>query len=223
MLEDQNDRISFFDLKGEFAYSFPLSGGQFSGLELSHGDELIVSESLGLQHFDLYSVAGEKLTSRPAVPTTAVVMPLQIAGGQISLAPDGNILFSFLKKYEIVKMNWQGEILTSYTASPPGYIAPDLSSREALMKQSEWAVVGLPLQVQDKILVQWSARDVKETGETSWKHFVDLFTVDGNPIKLAIPAPNYFLMAKDELLYSLTEDSVYESSNPAIIVYQLVE
>jgi hypothetical protein len=223
VLEDQNHRISFFNLKGEFVYSFPLSGGQFSGIELSSGDELIVSESLGLQHFDFYSITGQKLSNHPALPATAVVMPLQIAGGQMSLADDGNILFSFLKKYEIVKMNWQGETLITYTASPPGYIAPDLSSREALMKQSVWALVGLPLQVRDRILVQWSLRDVRETGETSWKRFVDLFMTDGNPIQLAIPAPEYFLLAKSDLLYSVTDNAIQESGNPAIIVYRLLE
>lgn len=226
ILEAGNHRISFFSRNGDYLSSFPLrAGGLLSGIEIGPNDTIIVSESLGIRNFDFYTISGQLVSNDNVKTTSSIFAPVRLPGGHMSLSSDGNILYSYVREYNVVKLNWRGEELANFHANPPGYQAPDLTSMENSMKQSHWSFVGLPLQINNLILVQWFRRRVQvdNQNEVVLDRFADLFTLQGKPIQLAIPIPNVFLLAKNGRLYGINTEPVRTgATNPSIVVYRLV-
>lgn len=226
VLEAGNGRLSFFSSEGRYLYSFNLSrAGAFSALEISPRDTLIVSESLGFWNYDLYTISGKPITAHPETRPPGILMPVDIPGGQLSLAADGNILFSRPTRYQTVKINWRGDTLAIYSAKPLGYQAPDLGSRESIERQRAWSLMGPPLQLDTLILVQRLRKpdDSQKNQDGRWECFIDLFSSQGRPIQLGMPSPRLFLYAKEEKLYGVDATAPERGDrNPAIVVYRIV-
>lgn len=227
VLEAGNKRVTLVSRRGKHIDYFAVAGPTLSSVELSEQDTmLIVGESLGIEHFIYYATSGRRLSGRNPVTRTAVMIPIVLPGGHLSLAPDNTILYSSLKKYEVLRLNWHGDTLQVYTAAPPGYIAPDMHSRENFVRQREWSIVGLPLQVNEMVLVQRLHRKsaANQTNGATYEYWLDLFTKSGESIQHSIPAPGSFLLVKDDLLYAIdTAPIEHEAGNPAIAVYRLVQ
>jgi hypothetical protein len=227
VLEAGNHRVSMFSRKGDYFFSFPLqAAGPPSGIEIGPQRKVIVSESLGMRNFDFYTLSGNLLTGdHPILPPPVVYAPVLLSGGHMSLSDDGYILFSYIREYSVVKLDWNGAKLQEFKASPPGYNAPELSSVEAAAGQMTWSVVGLPLQIENLIFVQWYKRRVQldQRDKVEVDRFADLFTIEGKPIQLALPIPNVFLLAKNGLLYGVSTEPIRAgATNPSIVVYRLV-
>lgn len=226
ILDGGNRRVCFFQKNGEFLSSVHIQGAYLSGVAFNGADTMIVSESLGIENFCLYDLAGKRL-SPPRPPKMApVTLPVRLQGGHMSLTSKGSILFSSIREYHVIEINWQGDTLRTFRAQPEGYIPPDLSSREKFLKEPNWAIVGKPLQLNDMILVQWAKRhsETDNFRDTTWKRFVDLFTLEGNEIKSAVPAPYHFLFVNNDLLYAIDFFSpTSESSIPVILSYRLLK
>ncbi len=225
ILEAANQRVSFFSRSGTYLYSFRLKEtGQSSGIEFGPQGMLIVSESIGLRNFDFYSLDGHLLRGSDTKTTSPILLPVRLPGGHMSLAPDGNILFSFIREYSVVKMNWEGEVLARYRAEPPRYQPPLLSSFEESSKQSHFSIVGLPLQIDDVVLVQWFRRSVhpESKDKVEMERFADLFTLEGKPLQLAIPLPHIFLAVNSGYIFGIDADPIGSGApNPSIVVYRL--
>ncbi len=225
ILESGNYRVSFFSRRGRFLFSFPLQGGGApSGLEFGSNNMLIVSEWLGIRNFDIYTLSGHLVHSDSPQHIPPVFAPVLLAGGHMSLMDDGFILFSYIRSYSVVKLDWKGAKHTEFRASPPGYHAPNLQSIQAAAVQKNWSVVGLPLQVGPLILIQWFNRRMQEDDSRTAviERFADLFTLDGRPLQLAVPLPTPFLFAQNEFLYGVAFERLEtEAVNPLIVVYRL--
>ncbi|MCG8607351.1 hypothetical protein MJD09_20510, partial [bacterium] len=169
-------------------------------------------------------VTGTQITQHPSPKRTPIVVPVQLSGGHLSSANDGTFLFSNIINYHVLRLNCKGDTLVTYRANPKGYQPPDLSNRERFMKQREWAIVGVPLQLEDGILVQWFKRKSASEGRNvKWERYADLFTNEGRPLALGIPSPHIFLYSRDDLLYAVDMSPLQsdESHNPVIVIYRL--
>ena len=221
--EQGNKRISFFDLGGKYRSSFPIRGGFISGLKWSPSDSLlIVSRSLGVQHFDIYTFEGRRVNANMRPKQTAFVIPFHLPGGHMSLTAAGDILFSSLRSYDVVKMSFSGDTLATYSAKPTGYVPPNVPSREKYMAQTDWSVVGLPLELQDVVLIQRYRRQTSDWKPTEWTFLVDVFTESGELLQAGISSPAALKFAKDGLLYAISIEPIDKGAdNPAILVYSL--
>jgi len=223
VLEGGNSRVSFFRKNGTFLSSFMVQSGLLSGLEMHPVDSiLVISESLGMWQHLVYSLNSVRLDSVQIQRHKGIALPVKLSAGNLSQTADGNLLYSPIRQYRVVKFNWQGEILQTFAEPSSLYKAPNLHSPEALMKSRDWALVLLPLQVGDLVLVQWRAQQklsLPDGSKTSL--FFDLYSADGRVLQSAIPSPEFFYAAKGDTLYGVDMDT--ESGEPIILLYQIVE
>jgi hypothetical protein len=226
ILEAANHRVSFFSRSGTYLYSFRLKEtGQPSGIEVGPHGILIVSESIGLRNFDFYSLDGRLLRGSNIKTTSPILLPVRLPGGHMSLTSDGEILFSFIREYDVIRINWNGEVLARYRAEAPGYQPPALNSLEESTKQQHFSIVGLPLQIDDVIVVQWFRRSVhpNDKENVQIERYADVFTVEGEPLQLAIPLPHIFLSVRDEYIFGINVEPIGSGAfNPSIVVYRIV-
>ncbi len=227
VLEKENSRISLFNNSGTFISQFPVMSGMLSSMEINRdGKKIIIGESLGIWDYKFYSINGKEINISPKSERTQILMPASISGGQISLTKDDNILFSCIRKYNIIMLNWNGDTLKSFSATPHHYITPPLNDRKKLMKQKFLSLVILPLQITDVILVQRfnkflniNSNSKKEENE----FYYDLFSSDGKlfaeGIKCEYP---YFLYQKNGFLYTMDYTPLEQGNdNPSILVFKL--
>lgn len=224
ILDAGNRRVSFFNQAGVYLSSVHVQGAYLSGVVFNESGRMIVSESLGIENYSIYTRSGKRITELQKPHVSQVTLPVRMQGGQMSQTSQGSILFSGIRNYFVVELDWQGDTLTVYQADPPGYSPPDLSSRQRFMKQASWAIVGKPLQLHDMVLIQWAKRsgEMTKPAEASWKRYVDLFTPEGKQITLAIPAPVSFLFVNEGLLYGIDDSKMKTGvDNPSIVAYRL--
>jgi hypothetical protein len=217
----------FFSLDGTYLRSVAFSiEGAPSGVEIGKDGRFIISESLGLRDYDFFERSGKVLSPHPAKERAGMLMPVRLAGGQLSSASDGTLLFSCIKEYRVLRLSWNGDTLATYQASPKAYYSPDLSSPENSMKKNEWAVLGVPLDLELGVVVQWFKRKPTPDGKDfEWQRYVDLFTDEGKAVALGIPSPYVFLCSRGDLLYAVDNPSARgdESRNAAVVAYRLIE
>ena len=227
VLEKDNARVSFFNKSGVYIRQFRVRGGLLSSLEVSNnGVRIIIGESLGIWGYLFYSINGELLSDSPGLKRTEILMPTSISGGQLSLTNKDHILFSGIKDYNIVLLNWQGDTLNYYCAAPDDYLAPNLNDGEKLRKQKFWSIITLPLEVNNLIMVQRFNKVLtanNKAGKEKNRFYFDLFSLDGKQIVdgLTCDCPQ-FIYQKDGLLYSIDYSPIEEGKeNPSILVFEL--
>jgi len=227
VLEKDNSRVSIFDKSGTFIRQFSVKNGMLDSIEISrNGDKMIIGESLGIWDYLFCSINGEPLVDSQSIQKTQILMPIRIAGGQISVTKNDNILFSGIRKYNVVMLNWEGDTLQSFSSVPNNYQAPNLNNRKNLMKQKFWSIVTLPLEINNHILIQRFNKFLPTNNKSEKvknKFYYYLFSLDGELIaeSLKCECP-YFLYQKNGFLYSINYTSIEKGKdNPAILVYEL--
>jgi|GEM_PF-2031392 hypothetical protein len=227
VLEKENSRISIFNLCGDYISQFPVTSGSLTSMEIDRdGKMIIIGESLGLWNYQFYSLNGRPINNSPKSERTQILMPTSIPGGQISLSSDNNILFSNIRNYNIVMINWNGDTLKSFTANPQNYIAPNLNNRIRLMNQKYWSLIILPLQIDNLILIQrfnYFLNPKNKPNNDNDKFYYDLFSLDGKLIAEGLRCESsYFLYQKDNFLYSIDYAPIeLGNENPNIVIYRL--
>jgi len=227
VLEKDNARVSLFDEAGVFIRQFPVRSGMLSSLEISRdGKRIIIGESLGIWNYLFYSINGEQLSEAPGFKRTEISMPTSIAGGQLSVTENNNILFSGIRQYNVIMLNWEGDTIKFLSAAPENYSAPSLNNRKKLMAQKFWSIVTLPLEINNYILIQRFnkvlAADNKSKKEKN-KFYYDLFSIEGKLIAEGIKSQSsQFLFQKNGLLYSIDYTPLENGKdNPSILAFEL--
>ena len=124
------------------------------------------------------------------------------------------------------RLKWDGTVLATYEADSPGYgrltYPPGTLFLDPKEIMKTWTPILRPLAVSDHILAQRKKMNIEEGGGISYHG--DLFTMDGEPVQLAIELPMQFYAADGELLYGIDTTPVDEGAdNPYIVVYRLRE
>lgn len=224
VLESGNLRISFFDSSTKFIKSFNITNGQPTGFEVFGEDRrLIVSESLGVRNYDIYTFSGKQITKHSMTRPGKYLLPLRIPGGQMSAINDKYILFSSITKYFITKINSEGDTIATYSNSPGGFYSPDLNNQENYNRNKNWALVGKPLSIGKLFVFQWVKRDVDNKGIVSWDYYVDIFNESGQLLQEKVLSPHLFLYTDHRYVYAMEYDqSDTLDSNTKLLSYELV-
>ena len=222
VLDKENMRVALFNLDGVHQTSFRLdlfrAGNMVCGSEGHCAVSSLDSESL----FTVYDPDGNmshEAGNRPWPPDPPI--PVMIGGSYLhmSLTPEGRILYSPVKRYEIYDMEWDGSIVSTYTAEPPGYHPMVITSMESAQDELNKASrLMRPLIVGEHVLVQ---RDRIGPENTGLVH-IDLFQRDGTLVQMDIESTTNFIYADGEELYAIDTTPVDEGElNPNIVVYRL--
>ena len=172
--------------------------------------------------FTVYESDGSKsheAGSRPWPPDPPI--PIMIGGSylHLSITPEGRILYSPVKSYEVFDMEWDGSIVATYSAEPPGYfpmVITSMESREDDINKS--SMILRPLVVGEHVLIQRNRIGPENTGILH----IDLFQRDGTLVQMGIESTTSFIYADGNDLYAIDTAPVEEGElNPSIVVYQL--
>ena len=224
VLDKENLRIATFNLNGEHQASFRFDILRPGNMVCGSEGRCAVSSLWGESLFTVYDSTGNKSHEAGSRPWPPEGPPMMIGGSfhQLALTPEGRILYSPVKTYEVLEMEWDGRIVATYTAEPPGYypmvITSMATAEEDLNKVS---AIGRPLIVEDLVLVQRSRnRDASEGGHV---FHIDLYTRDGTLVQMDIESPTNFIYAEGDDLYAIDTTPVDEEGelNPYIVVYRL--
>ena len=225
VLDEGNRRVSFFSKKGEFFYSvFISNAGLINGIELSRtGNRLLISESLGIKNLICLSLQGNVLWESPQTPT-AIMQPVKLPGGNISLTKDNRLIVANIRKYDVNLMNWKSDTLIKIQYNPATYEQPALDSRQDYIHQKYFSLLLTPLQV-DSIIVVQRVNIFKENESNKKEFLIDLFTINGEPIQSNLRYKKLPFIATDyKQLYAVDYSPVKNiDGNPAIIVARLVK
>ncbi len=226
VLEAGGRRLSLLSGSGTFLNSFPVSLGFPTGIELDRaGRGFIISDGLGFNHYALFDWEGAIQKKGQEAPTTAITLPVQLAGGSLSLTAENEILYSPVRNYHVVRLNWSGDTLAVYRASPENYEPPALHAAEALSMQRIVSLVTLPLAVGPFVLVQRIQHPLKKDARSRLEkqRYFDVFSKDGALLKAGLPLPESFLFADDSFLYAQPiEESDAGEPSYRIEIYELV-
>lgn len=218
-----NSRIATFNLNGEHQASFrtdmPRPGNMVCGSEGRCAVSSLFGESL-LTVYGSYGSKSHDMGSRPWPPDPPI--PVMMGGSYLhmSLTPEGRILHSPVKSYEVLEMEWDGRIVATYSAEPPGYFPMVITSRESASDELNRSTrIFRPLIVGDLVLVQ---RDRNGPENTRIRH-IDLYSRDGTLLQLDIESPQHMDYAEGDDLYAIDTTPVDEEGelNPYIVVYRL--
>ena len=224
VLDTGNSRVMIFKIDGTYLDDFRLDFPMTSGILVSKDGQIAVNSLWEPTLFTVYDMDGGVVGSRgERVPDQAV---FTISGDQhFNQTPDGHILYSTIKEYPVFRMKWDGTVLATYEADSPGYgkltypPGAQFISFTEIMKT--WTPILRPLAVSDHILAQ---RKKMNLGKGPTEYHGDLFTMDGEPVQLAIELPRQFYAADGELLYGIDTTPVDEGEdNPHIVVYRLTD
>ena len=224
VLDVGNNRISTFSKRGGFLSSFRtnLPG---PGNIIAHSDgRIAVSSLMGESLFTVFAPDGKKLGehgSRMWPPDPPIPVTIGGAFQHLSPTPEGNILYSPVKLYEVHEIDWDGSIRVTYTAEPSGYFPMEISSLESAADDLKGATrIFRPLILGENVLIQ-RFRFKGELGEGLILH-IDLFTRDGDLVQMDIESPTNFIYAADDELYAIDNAPVVAGElNPYIAVYRL--
>jgi hypothetical protein len=157
--------------------------------------------------------------NRPWPPDPPI--PVMMGGSYLhmSLTPEGRILHSPIKRYEVLEVEWDGSIIATYTTEPPGYFPMVITSRESASDELNRSTrIFRPLIVGDLVLVQ---RDRNGPDNTRIRH-IDLYSRDGTLVQMDMESPTEFFYAEGDELYAINTTPVDEGGlNPYIVVYRL--
>lgn len=223
VLDNDNDRISAFSSTGQHLTSHRIDVYLSTGMLINDDGHIVVSSVLAPSLFTVYDTDGEKLYDGGSREVEA--RPVGVMGGSyqlfqhVSSTPNGDVLFSPVKRYEVLRLDMDGTVLATYSAEPPGYVPFSVTPDPGGISMSiYWSWIGRPLQLGDHVLVQRSLP--VEGGEL--RIHGDLFVQDGNVLQLGIEIPFNFVYAEERSLYGIDTAPVEEGEpNPHIVVYQL--
>lgn len=218
-----NSRIATFNLNGEHQASFRTNMPRPSNMVCGSEGRCAVSSLFGESLLTVYGSDGSKshdMGSRPWPPDPPI--PVTMGGSYLhmSLTPEGRILHSPVKSYEVLEMEWDGRIVATYSAEPPGYLPMVITSRESALDELNRSTrIFRPLIVGDLVLVQ---RDRNGPENTRIRH-IDLYSRDGTLLQLDIESPQHMDYAEGDDLYAIDTTPVDEEGelNPYIVVYRL--
>ena len=194
-----------------------------TGMLINDDGHIAVSSVLAPSFFTVYDTDGAKLYDGGS--REAEARPVGVIGGSyqlfqhVSSTPNGDVLYSPVKRYEVVRLDWDGSVLATYSANPPGYVPFSVTPDQGGISMSiYWSWIGRPLQLGDHVFVQRS--HPVEGGES--RIHGDLFTQNSNVLQLGIETPYTFFYAEDRALYGIDTAPVEEGEpNPHIVVYRL--
>ena len=226
VLDKENFRVATFNLDGAHQASFRVDLFRPANMVCGRDGRCAVSFLWGESLFTVYDSDGNKsheAGSRPWPPDPPI--PVMMGGSYLhmSLTPEGRILYSPVKTYQVYDMEWDGSIVATYTAEPPGYFPMVITSMANPTEELNKATrIFRPLIVGELVLVQRRRnRDESGAGEGSVFH-VDLFNRDGTLVQMDIESPADFIYADGDDLYAIDTTPVDEGElNPSIVVYQL--
>ena len=225
VLDTGNSRVMVFKKDGTYSNDFRLDFPMTSGILASKDGRIAVNSLWEPTLFTVYDMDGGIIGSRgERVPDQAV---LTFSGDQhFNQTRDGHILYSTIKEYPVLRMKWDGTVLATYEADSPGYgkltypAGAQIIVFQEIMKT--WTPILRPLVVSGHVLAQRRKMNIEEGGDSSF--YGDLFTVDGEPVQLAIELPMQFYASDWDLLYGIDTAPVDEGEdNPHIVVYRLTE
>ena len=222
VLDNDNDRIAVYSSTGQHITSHRIDTYLASGMLINDDGHVVLSTLQGPSLFEVYDTDGTKQHDGGSRETSG--RAIGVIGGSyqlfqhISGTPDGNVLYSSIKRYEVTKLDLQGAVLATYSAEPAGYRPfSDAATSQGggIRLDMNWSWVGRPLAVGENVLVQRNDLvDMRISG--------DLFTPDGSVVQLGISLPFRFLYSSGEDLYGIDTSPVEEGEvNPHIVVYSL--
>lgn len=223
VLDNDNDSISVFSVSGQHLSSHRIDVYLSTGMLINDDGRIAVSSVLAPSFFTVYDTDGTKLYDGGSRAVEA--RPVGVIGGSyqlfqhISSTPNGDVLFSPVKRYEVSRLHWDGTVLATYSAEPSGYVPFSLTpTGSGIRLDNTWSRVDRPLAVKDRVLIQrWK---VLEDGEQVFRG--DLFMEDGAVVQLGIELPCTFVYADDRALYGIDTAPVEGGEpNPHIAVYRL--
>ena len=224
VLDTGNGRVMIFKKDGTYSNDFRLDFQMTSGILVSKDGRIAVNSLWEPTLFTVYDMDGGIIGSRgERVPDQAV--GYAIGDQHLSQTPEGHILYSTVKEYPVLRMKWDGTVLATYEADSPGYGKLTYPSGALFLNHREimktWTPILRALIVSDCVLAQRKKEDW-EKGPP--KYYVDLFTMDGEPIQLALELALQFYAVDGDLLFGIDSTPMDEGEdNPHIVVYRLGE
>ena len=222
VLDKENLRIATFNLNGEHQASFRIDMPRPGNMVCGSEGRCAVSSLFGESLLTVYGSDGSKshdMGSRPWPPDPPI--PVMIGGSfhHLALTPEGRILYSPVKTYEVLEMEWDGSIVATYKAEPPGYYPMVITSMESREDDINRASMILrPLVVGEHVLVQRNRIGPENPGILH----IDLFNRTGALVQMDIESPINFIYAEGDDLYAIDTTPVDEGElNPYIVVYRL--
>ena len=225
VLDVENSRVMVFKQDGTYSNDFRLDFPMTSGILASQDGRIAVNSLWEPTLFTVYDMDGGIIGSRgERVPDQAV--SYAVGDQHFNLTPEGHILYSTVKEYPVFRLTWDGTVLATYEADSPGYgkltypPGAQVISFTEIMKT--WTPILRPLVVSNLVLAQRKKMNIEEGRGINYHG--DLFTMDGEPVQLAIELPMQFYAAGGDLLYGIDTTPVDEGEdNPHIVVYRMVE
>lgn len=220
VLDKENIRVASFSLDGVHQATFRVDLIRTANMVCGRDGHIAVSTLDDESLFTVYDATGHKsheAGSRPWPPSSYIMI-----GGSfhhLALTPEGRILYSPVKSYEVLEMEWDGSIVATYSAEPPGYFPMVITSMETREDDINKASMILrPLVVGEHVLVQRQ----KLGTENNVKFHIDLFQRDGSLVQMDIESPINFIYAAGDDLYAIDTTPVDEGElNPYIVIYRL--
>ena len=222
VLDKENFRVETFNLDGVHQASFRVDLFRTGNMVCGRDGRIAVSTLDDESLFTVFESDGSKsheAGSRPWPPDPPI--PIMIGGSylHLSLTPEGRILYSPVKTYEVFDMEWDGSIVATYSAEPPGYfpmVITSMESREDDINKS--SMILRPLVVGEHVLIQRNRIGPENTGILH----IDLFQRDGTLVQMGIESTTSFIYADGNDLYAIDITPVEEGElNPSIVIYQL--
>lgn len=222
VLDNDNDRIAVYSSTGQHLSSHRIDVYLSTGMLINEEGHIAVSSVLAPSFFTVYDTDGAKLYDGGS--REVETRPVGVIGGSyqlfqhISSTPNGDVLFSPVKRYEVSRLHWDGTVLATYSAEPTGYVPFTVTPTGSGVSMGLWSWVGRPLGVSDHVLIQRSK--TSEDGIHSLRG--DLFMEDGAVVQLGIELPFTFVYADERALYGIDTAPVEVGEpNPHIVVYRL--
>ncbi len=220
VLDKENIRVASFSLDGVHQATFRVDLIRTANMVCGRDGRIAVSTLDDESLFTVYDATGHKsheAGSRPWPPSDYFMI-----GGSfhhLALTPEGRILYSPVKSYEVLEMEWDGSIVATYKAEPPGYFPMVITSMESMEDDINKASMILrPLVVGEHVLVQRQKLGPENIGI----FYIDLFRRDGNLVQMDIESPINFIYAEGDDLYAIDTTPVDEGElNPYIVIYRL--
>lgn len=222
VFDKENFRLATFDLNGVYQSSFRIGRPRPGNMVCESEGRCAVSSLFGESLLTVYDSSGNishEMGNRPWPPDPPI--PVMMGGSYLhmSLTPEGRILYSPVKSYEIHDMEWDGSVVATYSVEPPGYFPMAIKSMETASDDLNKSTrIFRPLIVNDLVMVQ---RDRNGPDNTRIRH-IDLYTRDGSLVQMDMESTTEFYYADGDELYTIDATPVDDGElNPYIVVYRL--
>ena len=222
VLDAGNARISVFSEEGGILHDFRIDG-QAGGIVSDGNRYVALKNPWDATLVTVYDMDGNEKEKWGV--QSADYWGLNLGRRYITTTPGGQILTSDPMRYSVLRMDWNGNVLSRYHAKPPAFGAFEkppgmIINLTDVLKT--WTPMFRPLAVGGHVLAQWQKISITSRTESTTRYFGDLFTMDGLPVQLAIELPRQFYAADGDLLYGIDTKPVDEGEdNPHIVVYRM--